>query len=384
MPAEEGNGLAMRAGVLAEGLARAGSLRVVVAPAFGDPGPPSALARRVAARVDVLDDPGSDLAADFMSRLAMPSRRDRATALHPKPKLCRVASLQAADRVAAMAEDAALVVAMRTYLAPLLDLLLEAPHRPALALDVDDVESVTQGQLDDVEEAAKFARLEAHYLPLVDRVLTCSAEDARQLSGLHGLGQVDVVPNAVRLPQRRAASVGGADHDLIFVGNLSYEPNVDAARWLCTEVMPRLGAARLALVGSRPAADVRALAGDRVTLAADVDDVAPWYESSRLAVAPLRAGGGTSIKVIEAFAHRRPVVATTVAMRGLERLAGPEGPALIADTPEDFAGACGRLLADPALAAELADAGAAEVAASASVDVVAGRVEALARAMFAS
>jgi glycosyltransferase involved in cell wall biosynthesis len=167
-------------------------------------------------------------------------------------------------------------------------------------------------------------------------------------------------------------------HDLVFVGNLSYGPNADGARWLCREVLPRLDRPTVALVGSRPGPEVLELEADpRVTVAADVPDVTPWYRASSVAVVPIRAGGGTRIKALEALAHRRPVVATNAGARGLA-LAGSDGPIVTADTAGAFAAACQRLLDEPALAERLAERGAAAVLATMSVDCIAPLVERLA------
>ena len=270
-------------------------------------------------------DPDPDPIADLTARLGTPEGRARARALHPLPALCRTATLAASKAVAKASRGVALVLAMRLYLAPLLDELLDRPRRPGLVLDVDDVESLAQRSLGHLEEASRFERLERVYLPLLDRVIACSTDDADRLADLHELRETVVVPNAIRPP----ASGGGrllAHHDLVFVGNLSYRPNADGARWLCREVLPRLEGPTVALVGSRPGQDVLELAADcRVTVAGDVPDVAPWYRSASVAVVPVRTGGGTRIKVLEALAHRRPVVATTEGARGLE-LAGSDGP----------------------------------------------------------
>jgi hypothetical protein len=169
-------------------------------------------------------------------------------------------------------------------------------------------------------------------------------------------------------------------NDLLFVGNLSYAPNVDAVEWLAGEIMPLLDGVNLAVVGSNPDPAVRALASDRVRIAADVPDVAPHYADSRVAVVPIRAGGGSRIKVLEAYAHSRPVVATSAGIRGTELGDGP-GPALQADDPQGFAAACRRLLDDPALAARLGAEGSEAVAAEGSVEVVAKRIAAIAGAI---
>jgi glycosyltransferase involved in cell wall biosynthesis len=187
-----------------------------------------------------------------------------------------------------------------------------------------------------------------------------------------------VIPNAVRAPE--SLPEPAPRHDLVFVGNLSYRPNVDAARWLCEKVVPLLGDATVALVGSRPAPDVRALAATPgVTLAADVSDVAPWYAGARLAVVPLHAGAGTRMKVLEALAHRRPVVATRVGSEGLEL----DGGVIVADSEDEFAAACRRLLDDPALARRLAARGEASVRRTATVDVVAPQIDRLFRNILA-
>ncbi len=383
MPATGGNGLAMRAGLMLEGLAQACDVAVLAVPVFGGVAEPDGLTRRLARGVHTLEleaDPAP--AAVLMQRLATPQGRVRAQALHPLPALCRFATPGAARDVAAHAAGADLVVVLRTYLAPLLDALLDGADRPPVALDVDDVESVTHRRLGFAAEADAFERLEAHYLPQIDRVLTCSALDADELTGRLGLRAVSPIPNAIRLPARATAAPAGR-HDLVFVANLSYAPNAEAARWLCDEVLPRLGEVRVAIVGSRPTPAVRALADDpRVTLAPDVADVTPWYEGASVAVVPVLRGGGSRIKLLEALAHRRPVVTTLAGAEGLPWPAAGS-PLLLADTPAEFARACRTLLDDPAGAAARAADGEALVRATATVAVVAPQIALLALDMVA-
>ena len=160
------------------------------------------------------------------------------------------------------------------------------------------------------------------------------------------------IPNAVRVAERPARAA--PPHDLLFVGNLSYRPNVDAAWWLCRSILPELGATTVALVGSAPVPDVRLL-GEMtgVTLTADVPSVAPWYEASKIAVVPLRGGAGSRTKILEAWAHGMPVVTTSIGAEGI-----PVGDAaLVADEPEAFVAACRVLLDDTERRRELAEAG---------------------------
>jgi glycosyltransferase involved in cell wall biosynthesis len=105
------------------------------------------------------------------------------------------------------------------------------------------------------------------------------------------------------------------------VGNLTYGPNVDAARVLADDVLPALRAlvpgATLDVVGHHDdrLADLSGRPGVRLT--GRVPDVAPYYAGADVVVAPLREGAGTRIKLLEAFAHERPVVATHAAVAGL-------------------------------------------------------------------
>jgi glycosyltransferase involved in cell wall biosynthesis len=376
-PAAGGNGLAMRAGVFLEGLSRTHDVEVVVVPVFG---PQPVLApplRAMAAGFRLLDvEAEPDAVADYTRRLATPAGRARAQALHPRPTLSRSMTLDLAEETADVAAGAGAVHTLRSYLAPLLDVVLDQPQRPALLLDVDDVESVTHRRLGQAEEASRFARLEAHYLPLVDLVITASPEDARHLGRQFALRGVTTVPNAVRVPAYPTET--GPRSDLLFVGNLSYAPNVDGVHWLCRDVLPLLPDVTLAAIGRNPPDDVLALANERVHIGANVPDVGPWYAGSRVAVVPLWSGGGTRIKVLEAFAHRRPVVSTPVGAEGLGT--GDGGlPVVVAETPEGFAGACQALLGDATQAAALAQNGHRAVCEEYTVEVVAARIDGLLR-----
>ncbi|MCK9366941.1 MAG: glycosyltransferase [Metallibacterium scheffleri] len=111
---------------------------------------------------------------------------------------------------------------------------------------------------------------------------------------------------------------------LIFVAGFAHSPNVDAALWLVREVLPRLHqhmpGLRLSLVGSNPSADVRALQDERVEVTGFVTDaeLTQRYAHARVAVAPLRFGGGIKGKVIEAMRHGVPCVTTSAGAQGLD------------------------------------------------------------------
>jgi len=371
----------MRAGLLLEGLSRSFTVKVLVVPIFGVPPPPTGRMSSLATDTLRLSlNPADDPVSELIGRLQLPGGRERAQVLHPLPSLSRRATGPAAAQALEQAAGVDLVLVLRTYLAPVLDGMLERAERPALLLDVDDVESVAQRELGRPDQAEAFERLESHYLPLVDRVIVCSNADARVLTERLPLPEPAVIPNAIRPPVRLPGPPSG-DHDLLFVANLSYEPNIEAAAWLCGEVLRHLPDVRVALVGSQPAAAVRALADDRrVTLAADVEDVAPWYAGASVATVPVLRGGGSRIKLIEAFAHLRPVVATPTGARGAP-WSQRESPVVLADTPARFAQACRELRDDPLRAGQLAARGAALVRERASVEIVAAQIDRLALSM---
>jgi polysaccharide biosynthesis protein PslH len=395
MPSLEGNGTAMRAGLFLAALAGHFAVTLAVVPVFQPTGglPPGRLAQACARRIVEVPLAPEPL-YDLFSRLKDPAERARALALYPRPALCRHAGEAAVAAVAGLARDGAFAVVhvMRLYLAPFAEPFL-APRdgRPVVTLDLDDDEPRTwqriaalHGRTGDAlaarvaaAEAAKYEALARAALPRFDRVLACSAGDAAAVAAAYGVPRIAVVPNAVALPEPVAAPAGG-DDSLLLVGSLSYFPNQDAALFLCREVLPRLEAqlgrrVRLAIVGADPPAAVRALGAlPGVTVTGTVPDTAPYYRAADLAVAPLRAGGGTRVKILEAFAHDRAVVATTLGAEGIE--ATPGEHLLIADDADAFAGGCARLLQDPALRRRIAAAGRRLVATRYALPVVTGEI----------
>ncbi len=373
MPGNSGYGLRMRAGLLLEALCRIGAVHLVVVPVLAQtPALDEPVDSRVV-RVSVLElDPVPDARADLIARLKHQSLRDQVQALYPRPGLVTQATSAAAEALAELVGEATLLVVMRAYLAPFVDAVLHRDRRPTCVLDIDDVESTVRRQRSNVDEAHRYERLERYYLPRFDLVLTCSAADASDVARRYGV-RPHVVPNAVRLPATTSTPAVDSEPALLFVANFSFRPNADAALWLCQQVLPHLPSTTVALVGRDPLPEVSALAQPRrVLVTGTVPDVQPFYEISRVAVVPLKLGGGTSVKLLEAFAHRRPVVATSVGARGLPVRDGEH--LLVADTPDRFAAACASLVADPGRAGRLASAGHDLVRRSFTVDVVSSRL----------
>ncbi|MGY1740264.1 MULTISPECIES: glycosyltransferase [unclassified Blastococcus] len=209
-------------------------------------------------------------------------------------------------------------------------------------------------------EARALAALERR-AGAADVVAVVSDVDRQVLAGVVDHPRVVVVPNAWDEPEPLPPA---PDPVVSFVALLSWGPNVDAAVWFVREVWPgvvsEVPAARLQLVGRNPADAVRALAGPTVEVTGTVPDLTPWYARTRVAVAPLLAGGGSRLKILEALAAGRPVVATAIGAEGLEDLVGRG--VLVADDPAEMASTLVRLLSDAEGSAALGRVGAGAVA----------------------
>jgi len=162
----------------------------------------------------------------------------------------------------------------------------------------------------------------------------------------------------------------------MFSGLMSYYPNDHGIRWFIERIFPRVRDevpdARLLVVGAHPSRKLRGLAGRGVEVTGYVPRIQPYFARAQVVVAPLRMGGGTRVKLLEAMAMRRPVVSTTFGAAGLAARDGRH--LLLADTPAAFARAVVNLLRDPRLAASLVAQAAALVADEYSWDAIGRRL----------
>jgi glycosyltransferase involved in cell wall biosynthesis len=340
LPAPTGNGLAMRIGAQLRALAAGeADLRLIVVPLAGGSSDDS-WARGLAASVDVL-----------------PAGDDRALR-------SAAARLLAGDAWRPLRD--ARVHAIRIALAPL-----------ALAI-ADRFGTRATLDLDDDEEPALVARFGPSF-----RWLSLAApEDAARVALRSGLPTV-VLPNSIDVPTSppgRTRRSGPAS--LLYVGNLTYPPNIEAAETLAREIAPRVrsfeGTPVVAdLVGPHetpgPVASLAALPGTVVHgFVADLED---RYACASVVVVPLRHGSGTRIKLLEALADGVPVVSSTLGAAGLGLTDGEH--VLLADDVGDQARAVGRILASEALAARLVANGRALVEQRYGSEVVAATIRAL-------
>jgi polysaccharide biosynthesis protein PslH len=212
-------------------------------------------------------------------------------------------------------------------------------------------------QLHNAANWPKLRREETYAFRTFDGVTFCSEADQARARALVPSLHSAVVPNAVDVEEfRPAAWLPPSDgRTVLFFGALNYFPNVDGLLYLLREVWPLLEKshprARLKVVGQHPPPEVLAFRGPRVDVTGKVEDVRPHLASAAVTIVPLRIGGGTRFKILEAMAMARPVVSTTLGAEGIS--ARPGEDILLADSPARFAAEVGRVLEDPGLAASL-------------------------------
>jgi len=227
-------------------------------------------------------------------------------------------------------------------------------------------------------EARRLARVECRLCAAAHRNLVVSELDGERLREICGHLPLDVVPNGVDVdyfdPQP-----AGSQRGMIFAGGMGWYPNRDAVLWFLAEIWP-------ALVAERPDRSVEILGRDappelhrmaaqdpRFRVPGFVPDVRPHIDRALLYVCPIRNGGGTRLKVLDALAMAKPLVATAFAVEGLGM--EPERHYLRAETPADYVRQITRLEDDPTLRERLARAGRRLVQERFAWDIVGARLD---------
>lgn len=212
-----------------------------------------------------------------------------------------------------------------------------------------------------VRQAESTRKAELNLIQRCDVTLVVSPVE-RDLLAQEAPGQrVEVLSNIHEVAGRRADFA--SRKDIWFVGGFQHQPNIDAVQWFAKAIWPRVRAAlpelRFHIVGSKITHDIEVLAGNGIEVHGFVKDIQPYLDGCRMSVAPLRYGAGVKGKVNQSMAYGQPVVATPMAVEGMEIIPGNE--ALVADRADDFADAVIRLYQDPELWLRLSDAGLANI-----------------------
>ena len=260
----------------------------------------------------------------------------------------------------------------RMAMLPLASHVIAASPRARRTLDMDDIESKTRHRLCRLyqkhheyrrarrmaNDAALYGKIEAEAVPQFGHVFVCSEKDKDFLQARYKNATITMVPNTVPVAEKPGIPGPGQPFTFLFLGTLDYYPNQEGILWFANRVLPLLRKMtdhpfRLNVVGggSLTALRKRLTGVPEVNLVGRVPSVSPWYAQADAAIAPLRAGGGTRLKILEAFAHRRPVVSTSLGIEGV--LACPEHHFLLADDAFAFARQCTRLMSDRQLCEKL-------------------------------
>ncbi|OEO28524.1 hypothetical protein VW23_004505 [Devosia insulae DS-56] len=332
MPARSGNGLAMRQGMFLEALSRNFETRLVVLPVVGWRDAPAALPDELGVATTVIPVAGrQDTHFALLARLADPAARLAAFRAYGRSSLASYLSLPvlAQLREEAGGEHYDLVHVGRSYLGDTLAVVQTA--RATMDLDEDEWTSYREIaaslELSDPEgsawaaaEADAMAALIGRWASHFAAQFISSPLDAALIAERQPATRPEVIENAVGVPPEIRRRDDGAT--LLFIGSFGYAPNIDAATWLVVEIWP--------LIRSRARHPLRLLIGGRdadriahlgqhegVEIEPDIYDIADAYGQATVFVAPLRAGAGTRLKLLEAAAHRVPVISTSLGARGL-------------------------------------------------------------------
>lgn len=209
----------------------------------------------------------------------------------------------------------------------------------------------------------RLGRFEASICKKFTKVVAVSDEDRAALKAMTGRDDIAVVPNGVD-PDFFAPSERGSSHEtnsIVFTGSLHYPPNDDAVMFFIGKVFPiikrSLPKVQFHIVGRDPSPRILYLPqwDSNIKVYADVEDIRPYMERGKVYVVPLRIGGGTRLKILEALALKKAVVSTTLGSQGLNLK--PDVHLLVADEPEDFANKVVKLMETKELRMRLGEEG---------------------------
>ena len=201
-----------------------------------------------------------------------------------------------------------------------------------------------------------YQKLELNYANQAEATVVVTEDEKQVLSSL-GVKNVWVIPNIheeISLSEKVAFDQRSG---LVFIGSYNHPPNIDAVKWLCLEIMPLVWASRpditVNLLGSNLKDEVKELASDKVVVTGYVPEVEPYFQKSRIFVAPLRFGAGMKGKIGQSLSLGLPTITTKIGAEGMGLIDHQD--VLIADTDEEFAQAVIELYDNRELWQKLAD-----------------------------
>jgi glycosyltransferase involved in cell wall biosynthesis len=219
--------------------------------------------------------------------------------------------------------------------------------------------------------AGKLRAIEHQILRSAFGHIVCSEREREVLSRIAPGARIAVIENGVDCDafapgateaSGTEAADGNAKNAIVFVGSMDYYPNADGAVWFAREIWPaireRMPSLEFCIVGARPTEAVQALRENAgVTVTGTVPDVRPYYQRALAAVVPLRTGGGTRLKILEAMAAGTPVVSTALGAEGLRVEPGAHYLLAGEDGSTSWVEAIQKLQSNPAEGVALAERG---------------------------
>lgn len=155
---------------------------------------------------------------------------------------------------------------------------------------------------------------------------------------------IKVIPNGVDQSFFSYQNKQNKQFDLVFTGNMNYPPNIEASKFIVSQILPKLPSMHLVLAGANPAEEIKKLHSGNVTVTGWVEDIKAVYLAGKIFVAPMFIGTGLQNKLLEAMALGIPCITTTLANNALNAI--PNESILIANTKEEFVEAINRLMKD--------------------------------------
>lgn len=207
-------------------------------------------------------------------------------------------------------------------------------------------------------EYRRLAKYEAAIFPYFDSHTIITGVD-RDLLPHPDASKVEVIANGVDFEKYKYHGEE-KEYDLIFAGNMSYIPNVDAAEYLARYIFPELQKTfpnlSLVICGANPTGKVKALASKNVIVTGWVDSIANYYAKSKIFIAPMNLGTGLQNKILEAMAIGLPCVTSSLAGKPLENII-PGKEIMICNTITGYVDAVSILLTNPAIYEEISQNG---------------------------
>jgi glycosyltransferase involved in cell wall biosynthesis len=280
-------------------------------------------------------------------------------------------SKDVADRLAATLRqepfDAVQIEASNLF--SYLDIICQAPGNPAVVFDWHNVDSEFMSRY--ASETANWGKkliarrtanlllkLETELMRACDAHTVVSEVDRAKLLEHNPRASVTVIPNGVD-SAAFATPLHAPGNTLLFVGSMDYHANAGAVMWFAQNAWPAISKKfpflKFVIAGRSPGPEVRMLASDNIQVTGTVEDVRPFYANALAVIVPIRVGGGTRLKILEAMAAGVPVISTTI---GAEGIVGHHGREIfLADSTEQMIDALESLVRDPILWRNMAEAG---------------------------